>query len=696
MPTNRLAAETSPYLRQHSNNPVYWYAWGREALERAGREDKPIFLSVGYSACHWCHVMAHESFEDEATARFLNERFISVKVDREERPDLDALYMRAVMLMTGSGGWPLTVFLTPSLKPFYGGTYFPKDARWGMPPFRQVLEEVARAYATRRQELEDASERLLLALGDSFAPPGPVAAEGPALARAAREAILARFDERHGGFGSGPKFPQPPLLDFLLDQAVLHGDEALCDKVLFTLRKMEAGGVRDQAGGGFHRYSVDGQWTVPHYEKMLYDNAQLASLYFRASTISGGEGLAEIGQEILADVAESLAAPGGGFHASLDADSEGEEGRFYLWSRSELEGALGEGEGAILASLLGIGDGGGLEARTLHRVKGWREAALEAGQEEGPFRARVKAALAELRRARADRVPPGRDTKVLTDWNALAASAFLDGFAVTGEAGLLEEAERTLDLAWRRCWDGATLHHVWDGRGAKVPGFLSDHAYLAQAEWRAFEVTGIPEHLDRVGLLLGRIRLHFEDRKSGGLWDAPATADGPLVPVRDSDDGVLPSASAVYARLLWNWSRLTGSRESAGALERLMRAESGAVSASPGALPLLAGLFELCSLPPAEVVIAAPDAEAARPWLGMALRGMRPGLLVLPLPADRMSPERAEEYGLFKGRSGARGVRAYLCVGGTCKAPFTSLDEFGEALGELRGARRRGGGSRRR
>jgi uncharacterized protein YyaL (SSP411 family) len=696
VPKNRLAAETSPYLHQHCDNPVNWYPWGREALERAKREDKPVFLSIGYSACHWCHVMAHESFEDEATARFLNERFVSVKVDREERPDLDALYMRAVILMTGAGGWPLTVFLSPSLKPFFGGTYFPKDARWGMPSFRQVLEEVARAYATRRQELEGASERLLLALGDSFVRPEPAVVEGPALARAAREAILARFDESHGGFGSGPKFPQPPLLDFLLDHAALHGDEALRDRVLFTLRKMEAGGIRDQVGGGFHRYSVDGQWTVPHYEKMLYDNAQLASLYFRASTVPGGEGLAETGREILADIAASLAAPGGGFHASLDADSEGEEGRYYLWTRSQLKGLLGEEEGADLASLFGIGGGGGLEERTLHQVKGWREAAREAGLEEGPYQARVRAALARLRQARADRVPPGRDTKVLTDWNALAASAFLDGFAATGDAGLLEEGERTLDFAWRRCWDGSTLCHVWDGREAKVPGFLADYACLARAEWRAFEVTGIPEHLDRVGLLLGRIRLLFEDRESGSLWDAPATADGPLVPIRDSEDGVLPSASAVYARLLWNWSRLTGSQESAGALQRHMRAESGAVSASPGALPLLAGLFELRSLPPEEVVIAAPNEEAARPWFRAARYGTRPGLLVLPLLADRWSREEAENYALFAGRWEARQARAYLCVGGTCKAPFTSPEELGEALIERSGAKRRGGGLRSR
>lgn len=683
MSPNKLAAETSPYLRQHGDNPVDWLPWGSEALEKARREDKPIFLSIGYSACHWCHVMAHESFEDEATARLLNERFVCVKVDREERPDLDALYMRAVMLMTGSGGWPLSVFLTPSLRPFYGGTYFPKEARWGMASFRQVLEGVAKAYAVQRREVEESSERIVLAVERSFSPPEPAAAHGPALADAALEAVLARFDHEHGGFGSGPKFPQPPLVHFLLDQAALRRDTGLRDRALFTLRKMEAGGVRDQVGGGFHRYSVDGRWTVPHYEKMLYDNAQLASLYFRASLLQGQGDLAGTGLEILADLRANFASPGGGFLASLDADSEGEEGLYYLWTRSQLAEALGGEEGDLIALLFGIGGGGGLEERTLHRTAEWAEAAAKAGAEEAEFRARVRAGLDKLGRARAARVPPGRDTKVLTDWNALAASAFLDGFVATSQAWCLEEAERTLDRIWRRCWDGQILRHVWDGEEARVPGFLADYAYLAQAHWRAYEVTGAARHLGRVGLLLERIRRRFEDPETGALCDAPAAEGGPILPVRDSDDGVLPSAGTVYARLLWNWSRLTGARSSAETLERRMRLESGAVSASPGALPLLAELFDLLSRPPAEVVVAAPDAGAARPFLDAAEHAGLPGLLVAPLLADQIGPEASSEYGLLAGKWSAQGTAAYLCVGGSCRAPVGSPEELKAALGRL-------------
>jgi uncharacterized protein len=671
---NRLAEESSPYLRQHALNPVNWYPWGDEALARAKAEDRPIFLSVGYSACHWCHVMAHESFEDGDTAAFLNEHFVPVKLDREERPDLDALYMRSVMLMTGSGGWPLSVFLTPDLKPFFGGTYFPKDQRYGMPSFLHVLRGVAEAYRKRRGDVLTSADGLLEAVRESFGrPEGPT--PGPRAALASRRAILERFDPRHGGFGQGPKFPQPPLLEFLLDEADRSGDEALQGRVLFTLDRMEAGGVRDQVGGAFHRYSVDGEWRVPHYEKMLYDNAQLAALYARASLITGRAHYSRVADEILADLRKTMAAPGGGFVAALDADSEGEEGLFYLWTPDELEAALGHEDGRMIASLFGITSGEGLEHRTLHRTADRAEAAQRAGQEEAAFAARVKRALVSLEASRAKRIPPGVDTKVLTDWNALAAEGFLCQAMATGSKEDLETGLGTLRAIWQRCEREGVLLHAWDGERAKIPGFLADYAYLARAEWRAYEATGDPEHLARVETLLLRALERFGGGGRGPWNDAAGEEGGLILPVRDADDGVLPAALSVVAQVLWNWERLTGAAWATEALEALLAAEGGALERNPGAQPLLAGLAASRALPPVEVVVSGPEMPAIAALLRAARESALAGALVLPLL--RRGDGRA--YPLFEGRGGGR-PRAFVCVDRSCDLPVEDAAELREKL----------------
>jgi uncharacterized protein len=673
-PPNRLAKESSPYLRQHAHNPVDWYPWGDEELERARAEDKPIFLSVGYSACHWCHVMAHESFEDGDTAAFLNEYFVPVKLDREERPDLDALYMRSVMLMTGSGGWPLSVFLTPDLKPFFGGTYFPKEQRYGMPSFLQVLRGVAEAYRTKRGDVLASADGLLEAVRESFGrPEGPPA--GPRAAQASRRAILERFDPRHGGFGQGPKFPQPPLLEFLLDEADRSEDATVLDRVLFTLDRMEAGGVRDQVGGAFHRYSVDGEWRVPHYEKMLYDNGQLAALYARASLVTGRVHYGRVADEILADLRKTMAAPDGGFVAALDADSEGEEGLFYLWRPGELDAVLGNEEGRMIASFFGITEGVGLEHRTLHRTVGWAEAARRAGQEEAAFAARVKRALASLEGSRAKRIPPGVDTKVLTDWNALAAEGFLRRAMAGGSAGDLATGLRTLQALWQRCERDGVLLHAWDGERAKIPGFLADYAYLARAEWRACEATGDPGHLVRVETLLRWALERFGGGGRGPWNDAPGEEGGLILPVRDADDGVLPAALSVVAQVLWNWERLTGAAWAAEELDALLAAEGGALERNPGAQPLLAGLAASRVLPSVEVVISGANMAALAPLLKAAREAAPAGALVLPLLSDSAAPP----YSLFEGREGER-PRAFVCVGRVCDLPVEDAAELREKL----------------
>jgi hypothetical protein len=676
---NRLAEESSPYLRQHAENPVDWYPWGAEALERARTEDKPVFLSIGYSACHWCHVMAHESFENPRVAEFLNAHFVCIKVDREERPDLDALYMRAIQILSGQGGWPLSAFLTPDLKPFYGGTYFPPEAGWGRPAFGQVLRGVLEAFRARRGEIETSSASVAEAVGRSFEPPdAPVPGDGAEAEARALEAILSRMDPDWGGFGGGPKFPQPPLLSFLLDASLKRGQSLPGDRVLFTLRQMEAGGVRDQVGGGFHRYSVDGRWRVPHYEKMLYDNAQLASLYFKAFRATGEEEFKRVAGEVLGDLERTFSEPGGGFIAALDADSEGEEGRYYLWTRDEVAAAIGPEEGRYVADLFGLGNGPGLEDRTLHRRISWDSASRWTGEAPEDFRRRILASLKALREIRESRRPPGADTKVLTDWNSLAAKAFLDGHAATGAPGLLARGLSVLDSVWDRAWDGERLFHVWDGDRAKVAGLLADHAYLAAAEWEAFALTGGRVHLKRVERLLSRIGATFRHPRTGRFYDAPLEGGDPflLMPVRDAEDGVLPSALAVFARVLWSWFRLTGDAASLALLDSILDAERGALASHAGAVPLLAGLAADRASEPVEVVVSTPSLdEGARALLAAARGSSPPGALVVPLSAREFPHADAESFGLFAGRYPVSGARAFVCRGGTCRPPVQSPDE---------------------
>lgn len=673
MMANRLAGESSPYLRQHASNAVEWHAWNDKALAQARREDKPIFLSIGYSSCHWCHVMAHESFEDEATAALLNERFVCIKVDREERPDLDALYMRAVTMMTGRGGWPLTVFLTPSLKPFHGGTYYPKEARFGMPAFKDVLMAVADAYAGRRAEIEESSDGLLLAITRSFEsePGGGVA--GCEAADMALKSLLADFDEEEGGFGHGPKFPQPPLLWFLLDEAARLHEPDIAKKVFFTLRKMARGGVRDQIGGGFHRYSVDGMWRVPHYEKMLYDNAQLASLYFRAHSLCGDGEFRRVGEEVLRDIERCLKSPDGGYSAALDADSEGEEGRFYLWTTSEIEEALGEAEAKVVCSFLGLAaaDRGDLESCTPRQALDWAEGAEMVRTSEAAFRSRMEKDLERLRRKREARVHPGVDTNVLTDWNALAAITFFDAFMATGENIFREKGEALLDSIWSKLWDGKLLFHVWDGSAAKVPGFLADYAYLAQAHWRAFEATGTFRRLSEMEALLNAAieRFHGGDGHFYSTGASEPTKDDLLVRMADADDGVLPSPLGVIAQALWNWERVAGGEETKCLLDAILRCQAGALSQRPGAMVSLAAIAAARTSPTVDVVVAAPNEGEGSAFLKVARGLSEPRLLVLPLLADRVTEAEAQRFPMFRGRRKDRGASSYVCAGGTCFEP---------------------------
>jgi uncharacterized protein YyaL (SSP411 family) len=669
--SNRLAAESSPYLRQHSENPVDWYPWGTEALERARRENVPVFLSVGYSACHWCHVMAHESFEDSETAEFLNAHFVCVKVDREERPDLDALYMRAVHVMTGRGGWPLSVFLMPDLKPVYGGTYFPPEPLHGMPSFRQVLAGVSRAFREDPQGVGASAERVRDAVAASFAPPRVHGHADPEEAvDRTLDALLRRYDPHAGGFGSGPKFPQPPLLEFMLLEGLRRNSQGLEDKVRFTLGAMERGGVRDQVGGGFHRYSVDGVWRVPHFEKMLYDNAQLASLYALAHRAFGDHDLLRVSREVLDDLVRTLSLPGGGFAAALDADSEGEEGRYYRWTPAQLADVLKD-ETEFFRRVFPVGEGRDeVEATTLWRTQDLPGGAAAFGMAQEEIRKRIAGCLDLLRHARERRVAPGLDTKRLTDWNALAAKAFFDAHRAGAGPGYLEKGSETLECLWGIAWSGGILHHIADGK-SRVSGFLADYAYLAEAHWAAYIATADPGHLRRCETLLRASLKRFRDPGSGFIFETPAAgSDGIPVPLRDDGDGVLPSPLAILTRTLWNWERLEGGGWAREAIDEIVSLETGAALSEPGSRPLLAGIALWRSLPGTEVVVASPSVGEPFDtlWYSASIPA-HPGLLALPfLPHTHQGPGTGPT-GLFAGRAAPGAAAAYLCTGGTCDPP---------------------------
>jgi uncharacterized protein YyaL (SSP411 family) len=465
---NRLASESSPYLLQHAHNPVDWYPWSPEALARAAEEDRPILLSIGYSSCHWCHVMERESFEDPSIAALMNERFVNIKVDREERPDLDQVYMKAVQAMTGHGGWPMTVFLTPGGVPFYSGTYFPPEPRHGMPSFPQVLVAVQDAWQNRRQQLEEQGAKLIQALAAAtVGTRGRVA--GPAVLDRAARTLATQYDPAHGGFGGAPKFPSPVTLEFMLRHHVRSGEPAARDMVVHTLRRMAAGGIRDHLAGGFHRYSVDQRWLVPHFEKMLYDNALLARAYMDAWRLTGADDLREVAEETLGYMAGDLRSPEGGFFASRDADSEGEEGRYYVWDPEEVRGC-GASAGAtdddlrLFCRVYDVSEGGNFEGRSILHVPHPIAAVAAA---EGLTEAELQARLTPLRRAlldlRARREAPFRDEKVIVSWNGLAIRAFAEAGATFGNPAYLAAGEACADFVLSRLRYDGRLLHSWIG-----------------------------------------------------------------------------------------------------------------------------------------------------------------------------------------------------------------------------------------
>jgi len=523
--TNRLAAETSPYLLQHADNPVDWFPWGEDAFAKARAEDKPILLSVGYSACHWCHVMAHESFEDEGTARLMNALFVNVKVDREERPDVDAVYMNAVQATTGAGGWPMTVVMTPEGKPFFGGTYFPPDDRYGRPSFKRVLVSLADAWRTRRGEVLEAAESLTGHLGALAKLPPQEGELSPDNLMTALGALKESFDPEYGGFGGAPKFPPHSALEFLL----LRPEPEAREKALKTLDKMAAGGIYDHLGGGFARYSVDAVWLVPHFEKMLYDNAQLVQRYAEAYRQTGRARYKEVLEETLGWVLREMTGPEGGFYSALDADSEGEEGKFYVWSEEAFDALLGE-DARLAKAYFGVSSMGNFEGHNVLHTPHSKEAiAARFGLGEGEVEAKLQAVKKILLEARETRVRPGLDDKVLLSWNGLILAAFADAGRILKREDYLETARKNARFLREKMIQGGGLYHTYKDGKAKVAGLLEDYALFGLGLVALYRATFESEWLELAVDLAEDIVARFHDAEGGGFFSTAEDAEALIV-----------------------------------------------------------------------------------------------------------------------------------------------------------------------
>jgi len=660
--TNRLAGETSPYLLQHAHNPVDWYPWGPEALERARREDRPIFLSIGYSACHWCHVMERESFEDPTIAAQMNRDFVAIKVDREERPDLDDIYMAAVQTLTGSGGWPMSVFLTPDLEPFYGGTYFPPEDRHGMPGFPRVLAGVADAFQTRREDVVAHGKQLAALLREQLDVRSGTADPELQHLAAAATSLARAFDATHGGFGGAPKFPAPMTLEFLLRAWRRSGDAATLRMVTHTLDRMADGGIHDQLGGGFARYSTDARWLVPHFEKMLYDNALLAHCYLEAFRATGQDRYARVATDTLDFMLRELQTDDGGFASALDADTEGEEGRYYVWEHDEFMAVLAAsgldtGQAASLAEMWGVTPAGNWEGRTVL----WAAGTLADG-------ALVERGRIALLAAREGRVRPGRDEKQLAAWNGMALRAVATGALVLGHDRYLEATRRVAGFIraallrdngrlWRTSRDGT----------AHTPGFCEDYANLADGLLESYAATGDDADLQLATSLMDRAAAEFWDPESGTFYDTGPEHDLAVTRPRSLIDGATPAANSVAADVLLRLGLLAGDPDADRRARSILRAAGPAFATRPSQFGRMLCAADRSLGEPIDAVVAGDQLDPRSAAMRRAVaQPYAPDLVIAPLDPTSALDETA----LFAGKTARGGApTAYVCRGYACDEP---------------------------
>lgn len=668
--TNRLIDETSPYLLQHAHNPVAWYPWGAEALAKAQAEAKPIFLSIGYSACHWCHVMERESFEDETTAAFMNEHFVNIKVDREERPDLDAIYMEAVVAMTNAGGWPMSVFLTPDGQPFYGGTYYPPEPRYGMPSFRQVLQAVTDAYQKRRADVLGQAARLTSALQNTANLSGAGSELSTTLLDTAVATLHQYFDEQDGGFGNQPKFPQPMTLDFLLTQYKRTGDLDTLYMAELTLEKMAHGGIYDQLGGGFHRYSVDAVWLVPHFEKMLYDNSQLLRTYLHAWQLTANPLYRRVVEQTIDYVLREMTAPDGGFYSTQDADSEGEEGKFFVWTTAELEAVLAPHAAAIFESYYGVSPRGNFEGRTILAVT---RTVANVAERFHTTPEEVERILAEGRRqlfaVREGRSKPARDEKIITEWNGLMIHALAECGVVLGRADALAAATKAADfmLTHMSQPDGKLFRSYKDGQ-ARLNAYLEDYAALIRALLALYESTFDLRWLGEASRLAQIMLAQFHDAANGGFFQTGIDHEQLVVRRKDFVDNAIPSGNSMAAEALLRLSVLVGNLEYRAQAVRILLTMQEVMSRQPTGFGRLLCALDTVLAPSQEVAIVGDRMDAATQALLAQVR--RPYLphTVVALkepPSDSLLP-------LLEGRDLVDGkAAAYVCENYSCRLPVT-------------------------
>ncbi len=721
---NRLIHETSPYLLQHAHNPVDWYPWGPEALARAATEDKPILLSVGYSACHWCHVMAHESFENPATAALMNELFVNVKVDREERPDIDAIYMEAVQALTGRGGWPMTVFLTSDGRPFYGGTYYPPEPRYGMPSFRQILQAISEAWQNRRRELESAGDRLVDALSRT-APAQPPATElTPALLDRAAAGLMRELDPYEGGFGAAPKFPQPMNLDFLLRNWRRTGDERQRKAVTYTLTKMARGGIYDQLGGGFHRYSTDDHWLAPHFEKMLYDNAQLARTYLHAWQITGDAEFRRIVEETLDTVLREMTSPEGGFYSTQDADSEGVEGKFFLWTLPEVVELLGDDDGQLFAAHFDVTPAGNFHEAgqpvkepgtpghaILHVADDLEDAAQKLEVSEERLAAVIAAGRKALFEARARRIHPGRDEKILAEWNGLMLHALAEAGAVLGRADYLTAATQAAEFVLTRMNESANqrisestnqrigesmnqriggsadsslirhspfadspfairLHRTYKSGRAHLNAYLEDYAAVALGLVGLYEATFDLRWIEAAAALAQTIVEQFGDGAGSGFFQISTDHERLVARRKDFVDNAVPSGNALAAELFLRLAVLLGRDDYRGHAEGILRLMADGMGQQPLAFGRLLCVLDRYLAPGQEIALVGDPAAADTQALlaEIRLHYLPNSVLALRAPGDKA----AALIPLLAGRDPINGrATAYVCRNFVCNLPVT-------------------------
>jgi uncharacterized protein YyaL (SSP411 family) len=676
---NRLAEETSPYLLQHARNPVDWYPWGEEALEKARREDKPILLSIGYSACHWCHVMERESFENDGIAALMNESFVAIKVDREERPDIDEIYMSAVQIMTGSGGWPLTVFLTPELEPFYGGTYFPPEDRWGRPGFSTVLREIARVYREDRRRVSETSKELTERIQSLAVVPASRELLSRSLIHQAARELALRFDSREGGFSSAPKFPPTGAISLLLRYHAASRDPDALAMVELTLDKMAAGGMYDHLGGGFHRYSTDASWLVPHFEKMLYDNALLARAYLEAYQVTGREDYARVARETLSWALRDMQGEEGGYYSTQDADSEGVEGKFYVWSDQEVRRLLGA-KAEEFCRTYDVTPGGNWEGENiLHRPAGFssNDASLEAS---------FRDAREILLREREKRVHPGLDDKVLTSWNGLMIIAMARGYRILGDDRFLSSARKAARFieAWME-ERGRLLATYRSGR-ARLKAYLDDYAFLLGGYVELFESDFDGHWLERANDLGSKLRELFRDEVGSGFFFTGSDHETLISRTKSGYDGAIPSGNAMAATYLLKLAEYSGSKDQASLAAETLRAFHAQMERSPSAFAQMLAAVDHYLGPKRELVVAgARDSKGTRDALRRLWRRFDPNLALLAFdPASPDAPRLRQEASLLEGKTAGpdrEKPRFYLCEGYACQAPTDDLDEILAGLG---------------